>query len=111
MLAIYEKTLPLLTAKLGSEHPDTLVNMSGLAFCYHLLGRYDDAVKLGEETLKRRKAVLGVDHQRTLYSMSNLGLFYSDLGRNTESLAMHEKTLAMRTAKFALRIPIHSRVW
>ena len=71
-LKLREETLALRKAKLGPDHPDTLLSMNNLANSYAALGRHADALKLHEETLALRKAKLGPDHPDTLVSMHNL---------------------------------------
>ena len=98
-LKLHEETLALRKAKLGPDHPDTLVSMNNLANSYDALGRHAEALKLREETLALRKAKLGPDHPDTLLSMYNLANFYEALGRHAEALKLHEETLALRKAK------------
>ena len=51
--------MALRKAKLGPEHPDTLLSMNLLAVSYHEVGRDADALKLREERLAIMKAKLG----------------------------------------------------
>ena len=50
-LKLHQETLALRKAKLGPDHPDTLVSMNNLAASYYYLGRHAEALKLHEETL------------------------------------------------------------
>ena len=65
--------LKLRKARIGPDHPDTLVTMDHLALAYEGAGKLDLAVPLHEETLKLRKAELGPDHSDTLETMASLG--------------------------------------
>ena len=65
-----QRSLALCKAKLGVDHPDTLMSMNNLAVAYDHAGKLELAVPLHEETLKLRKAKLGPDHPDTLTSMS-----------------------------------------
>ena len=65
-LKLDEETLALRKAKLGPDHPDTLMSMNNLAISYAAAGQNDRALKLFEETLALRKAKLGPDHPDTL---------------------------------------------
>jgi serine/threonine protein kinase/tetratricopeptide (TPR) repeat protein len=89
----------LYTRYLGPDHPETLRSMHNLAQCYHVLGRYADALRLKEETLARRKARLGPDHPDTRKSISSLAAGYHALGRRAEALKLCEETLAWRKAR------------
>ena len=54
-LKLCEETLALKKAKLGPDHPDTLMSMNNLAGSYAALGRHAEALKLIEETLAHGK--------------------------------------------------------
>jgi tetratricopeptide (TPR) repeat protein len=99
-LKLNEETLALRQARLGPNHPDTLMSMHNLARSYHALGRYSEALKLHEETLAKRKAKLPPDHPDTFKSMHNVANCYHALGRDADALKLHEETLAQRMAKF-----------
>ena len=47
-LPLFEKTLKLRKAKLGPEHPDTLVSMSALAMAYKSVGKQGSAALRGD---------------------------------------------------------------
>jgi hypothetical protein len=85
---LHEETLALRKAKLGPDHPDTLLstlslrkvklkpddrdtirNMRALARSYAALGQHADALKLQEEVLALQKAKFGPNHRDTLMSM------------------------------------------
>jgi tetratricopeptide (TPR) repeat protein len=72
-----EETLQLRKAKLGPDHPDTLMSMSNLAVSYSELGRLDEALKLFEETLALRKAKLGPNHPAMIGSIYNFACTHS----------------------------------
>jgi tetratricopeptide (TPR) repeat protein len=97
----YQTARTLYTKHLGSDHPDTLRSMNGLAESYRTLGRYAEALQLYEGTLALQKAKLGLDHPDTLRSMSGLAISYGNLGRRADALKLHEETLALRKAKLS----------
>jgi tetratricopeptide (TPR) repeat protein len=68
-------------AKLGPDHPDTLLSMNNLACAYLDAGRLAEAIALHEQTLKRAKAKLGPDHPHTLISENNLAIAYHEVGK------------------------------
>ena len=68
-MKLREETLTIQKAKLGADHPDTLLSMNNLANSYADVGRHADALKLFQETLALRKGKLGPNHPDTLTSM------------------------------------------
>jgi tetratricopeptide (TPR) repeat protein len=95
-LKIREETLALRKAKLGPDHPDTLMSMSNLADTYFAVGRHADALKLREEILALRTAKLGPDHPDTWVSKADVAESDNALGRHAEALKLREATLAFR---------------
>jgi tetratricopeptide (TPR) repeat protein len=73
-LPLLEETLEKMKAKLGPDHPNTLVTMGNLAESYRGSSQPARAVPLLEETLEKMKAKLGAEHPQTLWTMANLGL-------------------------------------
>jgi tetratricopeptide (TPR) repeat protein len=71
-LILHEETLAIQKAKLGSDHPDTLISMNSLSLTYGNLGRHIDALKLHEEALAIQTAKFGPDHPDVLRSMNNI---------------------------------------
>jgi hypothetical protein len=64
-----EETLALRKAKLGADHPDTLMSMITLAISYAAAGRHQDAFKLLEER-QALQARRGPDHPDMLYEIA-----------------------------------------
>ena len=89
-------------AKLGSEHPDTLANISNLASTYMSQGRWDEAEKL---VMNGTKTKLGSDHHITLTSMGNLAYIYRHQGRWDEAEKLEVDVMNTRKAKFGLEHP------
>ena len=75
-IATHERTLELREAKLGPDHPDTLLSRNNLAAAYSSAGRVKDAIAMLEPTLELREAKLGPDHPDTLNSRNNLAQSY-----------------------------------
>jgi tetratricopeptide (TPR) repeat protein len=98
-LPLHEQTLELKKAKLGPDHPDTLISMNGLAETYRAAGQLDRAVRLHKETLERRRVKLGPDNPDTLISMNNLALAYGAAGRLDEALPLLKQTLELTKAR------------
>jgi tetratricopeptide (TPR) repeat protein len=76
-LKLNEETLARRKAKLGPDHPDTILSMNDLANSYAALGRHAEAHKLHEETLALYKAKLGPGHPDTLASMYNVACVHA----------------------------------
>ena len=116
-LKLNEETLTLRKAKLGPDHPDTLMSMNNLAMSYAALGRQAAALKLHEETLALRKAKLGPDHPDTLSSMCTLAQSLVALDRPSESVAIIDdclrrvegKVVDPRLVSFALGLRLRRR--
>jgi len=104
-IPLFVKAIATRKAKLGSDHPDTLSSMNGLAEGYHSAGRLDLAVPLYEETVKVRKAKLGADHPGTLTSMNDLAVGYGAAGKLDLALPLYEQTLKLRKAKLGADHP------
>jgi tetratricopeptide (TPR) repeat protein len=100
-----EKTLKLRRAKLGSDHPDTLISINNLAMGYGAAGKLDRALPLWEETLKLRKAKLGPDHPYTLTSMNNLAGGYWSARQLDKSVPLFEETLKLQERKLGRQHP------
>ena len=79
---------------LGTDHPDTLMVRNNLAFAYHSVGRFDEAIELYERVLADQKWVLGPDHPNTLTTRSNLAGAYRSVGRFDEAIELYERVLA-----------------
>jgi tetratricopeptide (TPR) repeat protein len=98
-IVLLEKARATRQARLGPDHPDTLLGMDNLAWAYQYAGKHDLALQLHQETLKLRKAKLGPEHPDTLNSMGLLALAYVGAGKYDLALPLLEETLALRKAK------------
>ena len=97
------KSAELLTASvqesqrvLGEFDPRALRATDRLAETLWLIGRREDARKLGEDAVDKLKKILGPSHPYALDAMDNLGRTYLHLGRTKEAQALHEKVLDVR---------------
>jgi eukaryotic-like serine/threonine-protein kinase len=71
-LPLFEEALKLRQAKLGTDHPDTLLAMCELGTTYRDLGKLDHMETLLEEAAKKMTVVLGADHPSTLQTHLDL---------------------------------------
>ena len=95
-LRIREQLLEIREATLGSEHPDTLKAMVGLATTLLALLRLGEARQLEEKVLEIRIRNLGSEHPDTLSSMNNLAVTLKLLGDLDGARRMGEQVLATR---------------
>ncbi len=91
-------------AKLGPDHPHTLITLDNLAAAYRDAGRLPEAIALFERVRDARIARLGPDHPDTLTTLNNLALAYRDAGRLPEAIALFER---VREAMIARLGPDH----
>jgi serine/threonine protein kinase len=102
---VLQKVLATFNAKLGPDHPDTLVSMNNLAAAYQVSGQVAKAVPLYEAALEKTKAKLGPDHTATLGSMDSLALAYQASGQLAKAVPLHQAALEKTKAKLG---PDHS---
>ncbi|WP_274528226.1 tetratricopeptide repeat protein [Micromonospora foliorum] len=92
-----EDVVAAAVARLGVEHPKTLMSRNNLATAYDAAGRLDEAIPLHEATLAACERVLGdEEHPLTLTSRNNLATAYDAAGRLDEAIPLYEATLAVR---------------
>ncbi|WP_330440915.1 FxSxx-COOH system tetratricopeptide repeat protein [Micromonospora sp. NBC_00821] len=89
-----EDVVAAAVARMGDEHPDTLMSRNNLAAAYRAAGRLGEAIPLYEATLSVRERVLGDEHPDTLMSRNNLAAAYQAAGRLGEAIPLYEATLA-----------------
>ena len=72
-LPLFEATWAKMSAKLGSDHPETLMSINNLASAYLAGGEFAKAFTAlrGNSHGAKKKAKLGPDHPDTLTSMNN----------------------------------------
>jgi non-specific serine/threonine protein kinase/serine/threonine-protein kinase len=92
-------------ARLGPDHPDTLISRNNLAVAYLADGRHAEAAALHAAVLKAREARLGADHPDTLRSRHGLAAAYQYAGRYTDAAALHEAVLKAREARLGADHP------
>jgi serine/threonine protein kinase len=95
-LSLGERSLRLLKAQLGPDHPDTVNGMLRLALTYQDAGRLAEALPLYGEAVKFQQARLGPDHPQTLLSMNCLAVAHRLTGQMAEALKLHEEALKLQ---------------
>ncbi len=78
---------------LGSDHPNTLLAMRGLAAAYEAANRLDESVILFERIVQVNKEKLGIDNPETLFNMDSLARAYWVAGKKELALACYKETL------------------
>ncbi|MEM7314577.1 MAG: tetratricopeptide repeat-containing protein kinase family protein, partial [Planctomycetota bacterium] len=86
----------LTTAKLGPDHPTTMLAVNNLGAIYAKAGMAKEAAPLLEKTLAQRTAQLGEDHPDTLTSQEDLASCYIVAERFDDAVKMLEIVLEAR---------------
>ncbi len=94
---------------LGSEHPNTLSTINGLAAALSFQRRYDEAEAMRRKLVATYQRTLGPEHPATLTSMSNLASTINMQGRHAEAEAMHRETLAIKQVVLTPEHPLTLR--
>ncbi|NUO00996.1 MAG: tetratricopeptide repeat protein, partial [Saprospiraceae bacterium] len=85
-IAYYQKALETWIELLGSEHDDIAKVYSGLAFCYHALGKHEQAIKENKKALSILEKKVGLVNIETAKVLNNLGLVYLDIQQFNQAL-------------------------
>jgi tetratricopeptide (TPR) repeat protein len=91
ILSLLEEVIRLQKAKLGPDHPETLMSMNALATGYWMAKRLDQSVPLFEETVRLSEQKRGRADPDTLRTVANLGVNYKDAGRLKEAVPLLEE--------------------
>ena len=91
--ALHERALKTKRAKLGEDHPTTLMSLHNLAATFGDLGQVDRAIPLHEQALKACRAKLGEDHPRTLIAQRGLARTYEKARRYRDAEPLFRKTV------------------
>jgi serine/threonine protein kinase len=102
---VFGKALDTRKARLGPDHPDTLLTMNNLALAYRASGQLARALPLLEEALEKLKARLGPDHADTLTCVSNLASAYQASGQLARAVPLFEATLEKQKAQLGPNHP------
>ncbi len=80
--------------RINPEHVNTAAAMVGLAICYEMDGRVDEAEALHRRALNIRIETFGLNHPDTARTLSNLGFFLNQQGRCAEAETAYRQSLA-----------------
>ncbi|MEU7739081.1 tetratricopeptide repeat protein [Nonomuraea sp. NPDC049158] len=92
------RTLAIIEAALGPDHPSVAVCLGNLASSLSDLGRPGEAVPLEERALAITEAALGRDHPSVAVRLGNLASSFYGLGRLSEAVPLEERALAITEA-------------
>ncbi|KAG0639859.1 hypothetical protein HOY80DRAFT_885673, partial [Tuber brumale] len=81
---------------LGTDHPDTLSSINGLAVALHFQGRYEEAEELYRSALEGREIVLKHGHRDILESVAFLGEVLEFQEKHKEAEVMCRRALEGR---------------
>ncbi|HQR06485.1 MAG TPA: serine/threonine-protein kinase [Gemmatales bacterium] len=104
-IEVLDKAFETQKARLGVDHPKTLVCMGSLAVAFGEAGQLDKSLRLSEESLKLNKARLGESHSETLTSMNNLAIVYAEAGKRHLVVELHEEIFKLMKTKLGADDP------
>ena len=93
---LLEKATEVARARLGPDHPDTLLAADQLGIVYEQSGLYAKAESLVRDTLERKRRAFGPEDDRTLWVQNNLGLLYFFEGKLVDAERLLVQGLAIR---------------
>jgi eukaryotic-like serine/threonine-protein kinase len=100
-----ERAAALYTARLGPNHPQTLVCKHNLALAYSLHGKHDRALALYEEVLASKTGVARIDPVGMLAARNNLALTTMRQGNYPRAEALFKEVLGECTARLGGKDP------
>jgi tetratricopeptide (TPR) repeat protein len=95
-LPLYEETLRLRRAKLGAEHPQSLISLNNLALTYRDVGEHARAEPLFVQLLELQKKKLGPEHPAVAATLANLGVSLLGQKKYPEAEVNLRASLAVR---------------
>jgi tetratricopeptide (TPR) repeat protein len=107
-IRLHETTLQKLRAKLGDDHPTTLISMNSLARAYQEAGQRSRAISLFEPTLMKRRSKLGADHPETLLTLFALANAY-DQGKQPDLAIPLAREFLARVRRIEEHLPAQVR--
>eukprot|EP00439_Symbiodinium_sp_Y106_P041960 s2471_g5.t1 len=97
--------LGLFQTMLSQQHSWALDVKMDMARTLRSLGRFEEALQMGQEVLAARTEALGARHPDTLATQGNMASTLKSLGRFEEALQMEQEVLAARTEALGARHP------
>ncbi len=104
-IALLERMRDTKIARLGPDHPDTLVTLAQLAGAYVAAGKLPQVIALYELVRVTQIARLGPDHPETLLTLGNLAGVYWKSNQLDKSVPLYEDVLKREEAKLGRQHP------
>src|SRR5262249_49047124 len=92
----FQASLEIRNAFLGSDQPDIVKSMAGLAGLYLSVGRYGEAEQLLMRSRSILTSALGPQHPEIGTVLSDLGQVYQYQGRYAEAEPLYQESLDIR---------------
>jgi tetratricopeptide (TPR) repeat protein len=102
---LYQRSLKILEAVLGAQHPDVAASLNNLAVLYKTQGFYEKAEPLYQRSLKILEAVLGAQHPDVAQSLNNLAALYRTQGLYEKAEPLYQRSLKIREAVLGAQHP------
>jgi tetratricopeptide (TPR) repeat protein len=90
---LHEQALGFKQARLGEDHPNTLISLHNLAATLADNDQAGRAIPLHEQALKGLRAKLGEDHPHTLVFQRSSARTYEKAGRHRDAELLYRKTV------------------
>ena len=85
-IELFEETIAQSKAKLGPDHPSTLLSMNSLSVLYSKINEKGKGTELMEEVLQLTRDRYGPDHVQTLTAKSQLAVAYFENDRSDKAV-------------------------
>jgi len=99
-IASFERSLDILQAKLGKNHPDVAAGLNNLALLHYSRGNYDAAEPLYKRALSIDEQTLGIDHSGVATDLNNLALLYKRQGNLEAAEPLLKRALGIKHKNF-----------
>jgi len=92
---LYKRAIAIREEVLGSEHPNTAINLSYLAACYNDQTEFEKAKYWAEQAWTIQERVLGTEHLDVAVTHIILGYSYHNMGQYEEAEQSFQRALAI----------------
>src|SRR5262249_37915272 len=96
--ARYERALAVATAKIGREHPATLLVLRGMPLLASQRHEPKEALRSFQDLLAVHQQIDGPDHPDVATAMDDVANVYNELQEPAKEKSLHERALAIRLA-------------
>ncbi|CAL1128490.1 unnamed protein product [Cladocopium goreaui] len=103
-VVLYRRVLDEQIRQIGSEHPETLTAMSGLATVLKAMGHYRESADLRRTAKVTCEKILGPEHPQTLDCINDLAIALHNAGDYHEAAELYRKVWDIKERTFG---PLH----